>query len=477
MNSRDQKRFDELISWAKQNGASLHPSLEIYLDDVTKYSVRVKPSAQQDDFLPGSTAIACPFSTTLSFLNAVVGGPTTVSASPDTHHEQPAFPPRFMNEVPPYVIGRFFLVQQYLKGNDSFWRPYIAALPQPEHISSWALPAFWPEDDVDFLENTNVAVAAEEIQANVKKEFKHARSLLKEENFPNWQDYTRVLYNWAFCIFTSRSFRPSLMLSQAARDHVLSRILPSGCKIDDFSILQPLFDIPNHSMTAKYTWDVASDPACCQLVCGDAYRPGDQIYNNYGLKTNSELLLGYGFILPKTKDLHNDYYHVRKINQTTDDSEASTKPKDFLISLRPISDLGSLAGRARQVNYGTLDLHKDPAFAHIEPALIYDLAMALAKPHEKAYLDAALGVGRTPSGDTQPSPNLAQLSDCVKEVLVVKMVNDFQRLADFEVFELEEEQGQSASEAQMTPNQKLAMQYREQCTKALEAALTTLTDH
>ncbi|KAK3688938.1 hypothetical protein B0T22DRAFT_164000 [Podospora appendiculata] len=474
MNSRDQKRFDELVSWAEENGASLHPSLEVYLDDVTKYSVRVKPSAQQDDFLPGSTAIACPVSTTLSFLNAVAGGPITVSASPNGHRE-PAFPLRFMNEVPPYVIGRFFLVQQYLKGNNSFWRPYIATLPQPEHISSWALPAFWPEDDVDFLENTNVAVAAEEIQANVKKEFKQARNILKEENFPNWQDYTRVLYNWAFCIFTSRSFRPSLILTQPARDHV-SGILPTGCKIDDFSILQPLFDIPNHSMTAKYTWDVVSDPACCRLICGDAYRPGEQIYNNYGLKTNSELLLGYGFILPETKDLHNDYYHVRKINQTTDDSESPNKPKDFLISLRPISDPSSLVGRARQVDCRTLDLHKDAAFAHIEPALVYDLAMALAKSQEKAYLDAALGVG-IPPGDTLPNPGLEQLSNCIKEVLVVKMVNDFQRLADFEVFEMEEEQGQFASEAQMTPNQKLAMQYREQCTKALEAALTTLTDH
>ncbi|KAJ2969377.1 hypothetical protein NUW58_g10003 [Xylaria curta] len=32
-----------------------------------------------------------------------------------------------------------------------------------------------------------------------------------------------------------------------------------------------------------------------------------QIYNNYGMKTNAELLLGYGFVSPETEAFHNDY--------------------------------------------------------------------------------------------------------------------------------------------------------------------------
>ncbi len=271
---------------------------------------------------------------------------------------QPAFPPRFMETVPPHVIGRFYLVQQYLLGAESFWYPYIKTLPRPDRINSWAMPAFWPAEDIEFLEGTNAHAAIEEIQTNVKEEFKLARKVLKGEDFTGWKDYSRLLYNWAFCIFTSRSFRPSLVVSDQTKEDIW-KLMPPSCGLDDFSVLQPLFDIANHSPAAKVAWDTASDPTACQLICKDAYEPGEQVYNNYGQKTNSELLLGYGFIFPQTAGFHNDYIHVRKREEPArteaEEQGENRKPKDFLISLRPMADPSSLAGRARQ-------LVRDPAF-------------------------------------------------------------------------------------------------------------------
>ncbi|KAK4445869.1 ribosomal lysine N-methyltransferase set10 [Podospora aff. communis PSN243] len=454
MKEVDRKRFEKLESWAQSHGARLHPSLEVYHDDVTKFSLRVRESAALLD--PGFVAVTCPLSLTLSYLNALADGPFTSASSAS---ETPTFPARFMASVPPHVIGRFFLIHEYLKGTDSFWHPYIAALPRPEQLASWALPAFWPDEDVDFLEATNAAVAIEEIQANVKREFKQARKALKEEGFPDWQDYSRVLYNWAFCIFTSRSFRPSLITSPSAQEEI-SNALPSGCGIDDFSILQPLFDIPNHSITAKYSWDLTTEPASCQLVCLDGYNPGDQVYNNYGMKTNSELLLGYGFTLPETEQLHNDYVHVRK----RQDETGEDKPKDFLISLRPFRHPSSLASRARPESSLHPRLRSLHQFAHFEPALIQDLASSLSTAEERQAIDQLASDGDNLTLD----PCIEGLVGRIEDALSAKLQNDLQRLKDVDIAESDD------GIVAVNQNQQLALDYRRQCEKVISAALQTL---
>ena len=529
MKDSDRARFDALLGWSRHHGAELHPQLEIYHDHATSFSIRVRPSAA-GPLEPGFTAVTCPVATTLSFLNALVDGPLSLSSPSSPSHAAAAaaaaFPRRFMESVPPHVIGRFFLVKEYLRGRDSFWWPYIATLPQPEHVAAWALPPFWPEDDAAYLHGTNAHVAIDEIQANVRREFRHARRLLKDDGFPAWQDYSQMLYKWAFCIFTSRSFRPSLVLSDVAKRH-LSRLLPPGCAMDDFSILQPLFDIANHSMTARYAWDVVSDPHCCRLVCRDAYRPGEQVYNNYGLKTNSELLLAYGFVLPETDALHNDYVHVRKRQQQQQQQQSQSQdrgppadnnpePTDFLISLRPVHHPSSLVAQSRSSSSATTTttttrssrLSALPGLARFEPALVDDLASALlASPDEEQALERWLsssappGEGERGEHENQqhptpppPPPELAQLLARVRGALAGKLQYDFQRLAAVriqegeeggggkeggEVEEEEEEEDEEGEDELLLPppanrNQCLAAEYRRRCERVLSAALRDL---
>ncbi|KAK0713264.1 hypothetical protein B0T26DRAFT_650006 [Lasiosphaeria miniovina] len=494
MKERDQSRFGALVSWAQQHGAELHPSLEVYCDPVTKFSIRVKEKEQlpagEALLQPGFAAFSCPFSITLSHLNALPGsGPPGSSLGGSSAATPAAFPPRFMATVPPHVIGRFFLMQQYLLGAESFWHPYIATLPQPEQPAAWALPAFWPDDDAVFLHGTNARVAVDEMQANARREFKQARKALKEDAdmFPQWQDYTRLLYNWAFCIFTSRSFRPSLIASAHARDAIAQALAPAAgrCGIDDFSVLQPLFDIANHSMTSRYTWDVSSGPLpCCRLVCLDAYGPGEQVYNNYGLKTNSELLLGYGFVVPETAALHNDYAHVRKRGGGGSDSSSELagggggdKPKDFLISLRPLTDPSSVVGRARPPPSCTLlstsrgPLHLLPEFAHFEPALVYDLAEALSARPETPPAAA----GEEPRAGASQAVELVvedededALVGRIKEALAAKLQYDYQQLEEAAAA------GGGDGAEPANQNQRLAHEYRRQCGKVLLAALQSL---
>ncbi|KAK4034700.1 hypothetical protein C8A01DRAFT_38859 [Parachaetomium inaequale] len=457
MNERDKARFDTLLAWSRQHGAELHPSLEIYHDDISKYSLRVKPSAE--GLQPGFGAVSCPAATTLSYLNALVDGP--IDPSSPSPQQTGAFPPRFTQSVPPHVLGRFFLIKEYLKAEDSFWWPYLATLPSPEQVSAWALPAFWPDDDIAYLEGTNAHVAIDEIQANVKREFKQARKLLKEEDFPDVATYTQLLYKWAFTIFTSRSFRPSLILSDTTKQH-LTPLLPDDVQLDDFSILQPLLDIANHSMTARYAWDTTTTtPSACRLICRDPYQPGEQVYNNYGLKTNSELLLGYGFLLPETEGLHNDYVHVRK-RQQQDVSGNEDEPKTFLISLRPVAHDSSLVGRSRVSSRGPASrLALLPCFAHFEPALVEDLAGAVANTPELRRALERCGVDGAGRGQ---GAEVGELVERVRGALGGKVQYDYERL-------MEVEEGLPPPGNR---NQVLATEYRAQCAKVLVAAMESL---
>ena len=489
MRSTDRDRFFRLVAWAKSQGGSLDPRVEIYRDETTKFSLRVREDDRTQESLArlraGDRIASCTTSMTLSYLNAIIDSP--LASTWWEEPASPAFPARFMEMNPSHVIGRFFLIQQYLKGEDSFWSTYIETLPQPEHLSSWSLPAFWPSEDAAWLAQTNAAGSVEEMQGIVSRDYKKARMLLKEASFPGWQGYTRLLYNWAFCIFTSRSFRPSLVLSAETMDRVAA-MLPDGCKLDDFSLLLPVFDIPNHSPTARVTWDAAADPTSVHFRVEQEYKPGNQIFNNYGMKTNSELLLAYGFVLPETEALHNDYIHLRKRTQAEGSQAGAVDEKDirdFVISLRPLSHPSSLIGRSRQFPVLEGFPSISPRFGHFEDALLWDLCFHLAVADEKAAMEVMASSEDQNTSDwnirhhqsqllsrvlrADPAPEFLELSKRVKETLVTKLTLDYDRLLEAGV-----EAEADAEEEDFSLNQSLALQYRKQCAKVLKNAIMAL---
>lgn len=63
----------------------------------------------------------------------------------------------------------------------------------------------------------------------------------------------------------------------------------------DFPVLFPVIDIPNHAHDAMVDW--AFDPARFSLSLRSGAKAGGEVFNNYGPKSNDELLLGYGFCL------------------------------------------------------------------------------------------------------------------------------------------------------------------------------------
>lgn len=468
-----QDRIALLLDWAAAHHATLHPSAEIYDDPATGLSFRVRPSAAP--IAPYEPIVSLPTTLSLSYANALQ--PTL------------AFPREFLSRARPHVVGRLLLIKELLRGEESFWWPYIQALPQPEDVDDWALPPFWPEEEAELLEGTNVEVGLDKIRDDLKREFREAKAMLLASQKDAEDDFsellTRELYHWAYCIFSSRSFRASLVMTAAQQ-----QALPEDVSADDFSVLLPLFDIGNHDMAVDVKWelDAADSGAACQLRVGREHQPGQQIFNNYSPKTNAELLLGYGFMLPVTDELHNDYIHVRKrtapsapLPPSSPQSGSST-PEEYLISLRPVTDPSSLLAASKQallVNPPALGLLG--AFKHVQHDMVWDIFMTLLQ-HSSLPLIKLIPL----NANTFPSEEEAvrqrqerffsghvndECHEYLEQTVAIiqhKVLQELERLneTDMEVV------GDDVD--LLSPNQRLALEYRERCRRVLESTLGTM---
>src|SRR5271168_2550700 len=120
--------MDKLITWARDHGAYLHEQVEVYDDPKYGIALRVRPpqgsghlgtdprsSSPEKHSLPlKSRIVSCPFTLSLSYMNAL-------NRFPDLRCHSPQFPTLFMEILEPHVIGHFFLVQQYLNVEISHW--------------------------------------------------------------------------------------------------------------------------------------------------------------------------------------------------------------------------------------------------------------------------------------------------------------------------------------------------------------------
>ncbi|KAI9673193.1 MAG: hypothetical protein M1817_003056 [Caeruleum heppii] len=171
----------------------------------------------------------------------------------------------------------------------------MASLPQPKEArEKLGTPLWFDEEDEKWLVGTNVEMGVKERRKSWQEEWRKGRDILEEAGGDvDGYDWETIL--WAASIFSSRSFVSSL-LSQALPD-VNTQTSVRGLRKDDgFPVLFPLVDILNHNPGAQIHWIGGKESM--DLVLEDGVQPGEEVFNNYGPKSNEELLLGYGFCLP-----------------------------------------------------------------------------------------------------------------------------------------------------------------------------------
>ncbi|CAO3648430.1 unnamed protein product [Mucor fragilis] len=198
------------------------------------------------------------------------------------------------------IVQTVYLLLQKHLGESSFYWPYINILPKVIKT-----PLIFDDSDMRYIQNTNLESATRERKAALFLDFEKMVEHLPQEIYKDditWEDFL-----WGYSVFSSRAFPYALI---------------DPTSTDQSEVLFPLVDALNHKPNTKITWSRNGDPETGSLsfVAGQAYNTGEEIFNNYGPKSNEELLLGYGFCFE-----YNEFDHIAIKPNFSQDPNQETK--------------------------------------------------------------------------------------------------------------------------------------------------------
>ncbi|PKY02612.1 SET domain protein [Aspergillus campestris IBT 28561] len=271
--------YTALLQWMTTNGGDLHPAVQIARDDHRGVHLQVK---QDQPPLPSNTeVIHTPLAATLSYFNAIDHRPANSAVAFPAHGFH--LPQAFVDAVGPEETSIFFLIGQYLRGEDGFWAPYLRSLPQPGDLTT---PLYYEGGDLEWLGGTSLLAAREQKRVLLLGKYEAGVRELGRVGFEGVERFTWDLYLWASTIFVSRAFSSK----------VLSGVIPdSDLPEESVSVLLPFIDVLNHRPLAKVEWRAGKDDVA--FLTRENVAAGEEIANNYGPRNNEQLMMNYGFCL------------------------------------------------------------------------------------------------------------------------------------------------------------------------------------
>ncbi len=162
--------------------------------------------------------------------------------------------------------------------------------------------------ELEMFRGTNMHGAIIDRETEWRREWEACRAVVSNVN-TRWG----VLFTWsvvysAFNSIVQVSTQRELFLESAT--HVSSRAFPSSLLSRNPTlhsspstepVLLPGVDSLNHARAHPVSW-VVTDAENISLVIHTSASAGEELFNNYGAKPNSEFILGYGFSLPNNPD-------------------------------------------------------------------------------------------------------------------------------------------------------------------------------
>lgn len=272
---------EDFVSWFRSNGGYLHKHVELTSNPSEGNYLGVKEGY---DLLPGSTVVSCPHDLTLSW-----------PAVRKYHF------PNVHSNLLPHVATRLYLMKQYLLKSQSPWWPYIRSLPQPDDSDAFRTPMYYNQEDLVWIQGTNLEHARNVRQDAWHKEYSDAfhrifgdRSKDEESEFWTWWVtfgvpdpvvvliyISRELYLWACTVISSRSYPGPAVFNKDEHS------FPTHDSQDGRSpVLIPGLDVLNHSPSSRVAW--LWDASICTIQNDEMILGGSQILNNYGPKSNAE---------------------------------------------------------------------------------------------------------------------------------------------------------------------------------------------
>ncbi|ODQ78028.1 hypothetical protein BABINDRAFT_24986, partial [Babjeviella inositovora NRRL Y-12698] len=287
-------KINRLLAWAKEHGTVIDPSISFaYSANKGISAYRLTVSGNKEIELPVTLAMTPEQAIAefgVEFLDQCSAAQLNINA-----------------------IGKLFFLKERAKA-DSFYHPYITSLPSLVEIGS---PLSWSTAEKAYLKGTNLGSSLFEKFQSAVNEWQSVMALLQgtetlsaadsaqlasnlefadvfaksaaghdysaylkeqSEDANNWTSFANYLY--ASLIYTSRAFPYYLVDAKKCRQGQ--------------AILLPIIDLLNHETGAKVEWGCADNVFSFTNLSENGNL---ELCNNYGLKGNEELLLGYGFTL------------------------------------------------------------------------------------------------------------------------------------------------------------------------------------
>ena len=172
-------RLQKLAEWFLKNGGRLHDSVCLTRTASHGYQIRVVPTGSVP---ANSLVVACPKDLTISVM--------------DMEWAKDPWPQTFMSHWShrPDVLTRFFIMEQYLEIENSFWWPYIASLPQPGQADQMNTPMWYHESDSIWIKGTNLDSGRRSRSTAWRKEYGESISLLQQHDSKRCTKL--IAYSW-----------------------------------------------------------------------------------------------------------------------------------------------------------------------------------------------------------------------------------------------------------------------------------------
>ncbi|CDO94118.1 unnamed protein product [Kluyveromyces dobzhanskii CBS 2104] len=315
----DQTTLDTLLTHAKQNGCEISDGIEFRIDPSTGvggYITKVIPEHHKP-------LIKIPKDFIITRNDAM-------------RH----FKSNRCSSSNPNAITQMYLIA-LRNSNSTKWQPYLNILPSLDNISS---PLIWKHNELEVLRGSDLYIKSKRKLKDLLDEW---YTVLKELDLCNTaateyyqlQDRENIViqesyaidsfaaYLWASLIFSSRAF-PSLVYDSAATFNE--------------AFLFPIVDLLNHSDDSKVFWRFAE--SFLTFTSEESLKVGDELYNNYGSKSNEDLLLGYGFAHDPNP------YDLTSISLKLDDHTIKSA-QEYGIEM----DLNSISGDSIRFDISTQD--------------------------------------------------------------------------------------------------------------------------
>ncbi|KAF9569289.1 SET domain-containing protein [Agrocybe pediades] len=276
--------YSRLQSWLANAGGGFHPETG-FSQDIAGSRIIATEDLEKD--IP---AVSCPFSKIITKTLAreavlqVLGNPSDVDNEDWTERQW---------------IGTYLSLHWIIGESESTalgHYEYLATLPGPKQLRT---PLHFTQDELELFKGTNLYGATLDRERDWKKEWDECRSFVAKINSQWGESFSWEKYLTAGTYLSSRSF-PSSLLNKNPSLIATPSTEP---------VLIPGVDSLNHARAQPVSWVVTypteeepvSEPKI-SLILHTSIAKEQELFNNYGPKPNSELILGYGFSLPANPD-------------------------------------------------------------------------------------------------------------------------------------------------------------------------------